>query len=1849
MFLFLVLFIQNSCKREPVAKPMAASVNAYVYAFTSGTISRTSSIRVRFTNPVVEAEKIGQSVESGIINFRPEIPGKGFWEDDKTLVFEPESVLNSKTKYIASVQLAKLYDDVPAEAKSFDFDFRTAELYFDVAVEGMEAADPNDLSKQLITGTLRFSDVADTEGVNTLLEAKQEGNTLPVSWEISPNQRDFEFTVSGVNRSNQASEVVLSWNGKSMGLKSSGQQEINVPSLSDFKVMKSAVSQGADQQLTLYFSDPLQASQDLKGLIGIEDYKGILRFNVDGNRLQVFPAQRLTGSRTVRISAGIRNSNGVKMKNPSEWDISFENIKPQLRLVGDGVIIPNSDGLIFPFEAVSLHAVDLEIFKIYDNNILQFLQTNQLDGSYELGRVGRIVQQKRISLSALNPSASSSEWTRYALDLRELMQQDENSIYQLRLGFRPAYASYYCGEEPANARQDLSLSEDPFDDDGEIRSIWGDYYGIEGYYDGYRWQHRDNPCFPAYYNYDNFISRNVISSNLGIMAKRGVDGSLLTVVTDIRTAEPLANARLEFYDYQQQLLEVVSTDAEGMARTISDQEPFVVVANHGDQKGYLRMIDGDALSVSRFDVSGAVSQKGLKGHIYAERGVWRPGDSLFLNFVLEDKTGKLPYNYPIQFELTDPRGQMHYDMSSSQNVNNVYPIHIQTDQEDPTGNWVAKVKAGGAVFSKTLKIETVKPNRLKIDLDFGKESLLAFDQDLQGDLQVNWLHGAPAQNLKAKVEMQLRSTTTKFDRHPSFVFDDPARSFSSDPQTIFDSSVDENGSARVNTSLKTNRSAPGKLLANFRIRAFEKGGDFSTDNFAIPYLPYTSFSGVLIPENKYGSKQLEVDRPSQISFVAVDEKGNPVANKNLNVGLYRVQWRWWWDRGEDNVSKYNSSNHLNALQKKTLRTNNRGEADWTLSVERWGRYLIRVCDEDSGHCSGDFFFAGYPWYEDAGSNKSAAAMLPFSADKDKYQVGETVKLQIPTGEEGRALVSIESGSRVVESFWVNAQKGENVFSFKTTAEMTPNVYAHVSLIQPHGQVKNDLPVRMYGIVRINVEDPSTRLQPRIKMADELRPEETFTVEVSENKGMPMSYTIAVVDDGLLDLTRFKTPNPWDAFYATEALGVQSWDMYDEVLGAYGGQLERMLSIGGDAAAVTKEGQKANRFKPVVMHLGPFQLGKGRKSKHQLKMPNYVGSVRTMVVASASGAYGNAEKTTPVRKPLMVLATLPRVLGPAEQLKLPVNVFAMNDKVRNVTVKVEETTGLAQFLGSNNQNISFSRPGDQTVNFDFVMGERIGVAKFKVTATSGNESASQEIELDVRNPNPYVTNVQKELLEAGESWSITFEPVGMFGTNSAVLEVSNIPPINLGERLQWLIRYPHGCIEQTTSAAFPQLFVGQLMELSDQQKNEIPQNINAAVDRLRRFQTDDGGFAYWPGDSYSDEWGTNYAGHFLLEAKNAGYAVPSAVLDRWKNHQRKKARSWTRSSRARNYSGSELMQAYRLYGLAMMGAPETGAMNRLREMKNISGQAKWRLAAAYALTGKSEVAKAIIQNLDTKVKAYTELSYTYGSETRDQAMILETLVAMGDNKAAAELTQDIAKDLSSGKWLGTQTIAYSLMAVAKFAGGRETEERLAFSYQLGAGQTINAGSNNPLMLVDVPVDGNTNRNIRLKNENKGILYARLISTGQPILGDQTAAANNLKLQVNYKSMDGKSLDVSRIAQGQDFIAEVLITNPGTRGITYEEMALTQIFPSGWEVHNTRMDNIQTFSNTRRPEYQDIRDDRVYSYFDIQGNKTHIYRVQLNAAYQGRYYLPTVSCEAMYDNTINARQPGQWVEVVNPEEI
>ena len=1852
-FLLLMIVSFSSCTRTQKDIIPSAEYAPYVNAYTGGVISQNSTIRIELTHeqPMVD---LNNELKENPFSFSPSLKGKAYWVSNNTIEFVPEEgTLKPGSLYECTFQLGK-FVEVDKKLKEFNFSFRVQERNFTLSIEPLPITDaqPDEIN---IKGEICFSDIVKKEEVEKILTAK-DGNNKSYPVEIIPtdNLTRYQFCINQVPRDTEDYQLTITANGSPARIDQTQSEEVLIPAKDSFRFLSATRIDEPENGIEVVFSAPLSDTQDLKGLIEIPELSSSV-FQIKENRVFIYFEANQLSKLTLNIHEGVKSSQGKTLGTSHSISFSEINLKPQVEMLTTAAILPDSKSLIIPFRAVNLYAVDLSVIRIFENNVLMFMQTNSLASANELRRSGRLVYKKTLWLGK-DTSKDIHNWENYSIDLAGLIRQEPGAIYRVILSFRQEYSAYPCGGVD---NQEIKFADNNTPDglmkvSGSALSeadeaVWDTpeaYY----YYNGgtmdwsvYRWKERDNPCHPSYYmNSDRAAACNVFASNLGMIVKRNSLNKLWIAVSNILDTNPVGKAQVTVYNFQLQPIGKGETNGEGFVEISSKGTPFIVVAEAEKQKAYVRVVDGEEQSVSRFDVGGKEIQKGLKGFIYGERGVWRPGDTLHISFILEDREKRIPDKHPVALEIYNPKGQFYTKMISTQGMNGFYTFDVPTQAGDPTGLWNAYIKVGGTTFHKGLRIETIKPNRLKINLTLPK-ILQSTDKNVTVPLASAWLTGATASKLKAKVEMSLSKVNTQFKNYGQYIFNDPATDFTTIKTDVFDGILNAEGKAGVTLKVPAATNAPGMLNATFTTRVFEPGGDASIYTQSIPFSPFVSYVGINLNQPK--GKYIETDKDHVFDVVTVNSQGQPVNRSNLEYKIYRISWSWWWENSDESFGTYINNSSITPVASGKLQTSG-GKTTFKFRVDypSWGRYLVYVKDKDSGHATGGTIYVDWP--ESRGrSNKtdpSGIKMLTFSLDKDSYEIGETATAIIPAAAGGRALVSIENGSSVLHREWIEVtNEGDTKYTFEITPEMTPNVYLHISLLQPHAQTINDLPIRMYGIAPVFVTNRQTVLQPQIQMPEVLRPETDFNVTVSEKSGKPMTYTLAIVDDGLLDLTNFKTPDPWNEFYSREALGIRTWDMYDNVLGASAGAYSSLFSVGGDATLKPADA-KANRFKTVVKFIGPFYLEKGRQQTHTLKLPMYVGSVRAMVVAGQDGAYGNAEKTAFVRTPLMLLSTLPRVLSIQEEITVPVNVFAMEKQVKNVTVSLQASGGGVQIEGSHQQSLTFNRPGDQLVFFTLKTGNKTGKATIKLTASGGGQQTKETIEIEVRNPNPIVTLRSSEWIETGQNKELSYQLGSLSANNQIKLEVSRIPSVDISRRFDFLYNYQHHCTEQLTSKALPLLFIAQFKTIDTREAEKIKANVQEAIRQIYARQLPNGGFVYWPGNAVADEWISSYTGMFLTLAQEKGYAVHANVLNKWKRFQRAAAQNWRMPQEANNWQQwqSELQQAFRLYTLALAGAPEYGAMNRMKEQPGLSIQAKWRLAAAYALTGKMKPAEELVYNAETTVIPYSSMNQIYGSSDRDEAMILETLLLMNRERDALQQAKVVSKNLSQENWFSTQSTAFALMAMGRLA--EKLSGSLDFTWTWNGKQQPAVKSAKAVFEKEISTSPKSGT-VAVKNQGKGALSVDLITRTQLLNDTLPAISDNLRMDIRYASMDGKPMSVNDIRQGTDFTAIASISN--TSGTTdYTNLALTHIIPSGWEVYNERMtvpeaepqETTDSSGNVSgQYTYQDIRDDRVLTYFNLRRGETKIFTIRLQATYAGNFILPAVQCEAMYDVNVQAR--------------
>ena len=1771
----------------------------YIKACTGGVIADNSAIRIEFNSPY-GADAADCDCKS-LLSFSPSVKGECRWVDDRTLEFLPgEGALKPGKEYEGRLRLDRLTKVSDKSLKVFHFDFTVARKDFSLELDRLliENGSPEFFS---VSGVLRSSCGLEEEKLREALkwDWREEGGSL--ACELSADGKSCRFTVSQLRRIEEKADFRMMADASVLGFGKKKEAVLPIAGSDEFTLCLKSLESGEENCVDLMFSEALDASQNPDGLFTVVE-AGRWYCQKDGNRIRIYFGKNDSGQLHVNLSSAIRSESGRRLASDIELCFDREENWPAVALRREGNILPDPSDLSICFSARQLNAIDLSIVRIYEDNILSFLQDNGLDGNEMMRRSGRLVYRGKVRLDG-DPSLNLHGENLFKLNLSGVMKKEAGAIYVVRLSFRKEYSLYGKDASQGEAQADGTDTMISLDADNGLSEAdeavwdcpWGWYYEDFCDWSKYEWKDRNDPSKDSFYmDASRFPQTTLLSSNIGIIAKSQDGKRVWVTVNDILSGEPLGGAEIYAYNFQKQRIGSARTDRDGCATINADGKVWAVTARSGKSTGYLKMQDGYENSTSRFDVGGKTVSRGLKGYIYGERGVWRPGDTLHLTLIVDDLEHKLPENHPVTMEVYTPSGQFYERIVDSEGRDGFHHFKLITDANDPTGSWNAYFKLGGSSFHKTLHIEELKANRLKLKLNVDR-AILQSGQNAGFSLGGEWLTGPPASGLKARVEMKLSRLSQPFPEFKEYVFTDPSRDFAADSHTLLERTLDEAGQCKAETAMPYIKGAPGMLKAELVSRVFEAGGDASISTMSLPFSPYRAYVGLKLPQAD--GNCLETDRDNEFRLVVLDPEGRRIDGHSLEYSIYKMDWNWWLQDDKGGYASYVNGNSANRVAGGVLETEG-GEAvfKWRLDYPDWGRYFIYVKDLDGRHACGCEVTVDWPQWRGRADREDpdAASLLSISTDRNSCKAGEELTLFIPAAKDGRALVSIENSRGVLSRSWVETGEEETRHTIKVSGEMAPNFYICVSLLQPYSKRENDAPLRMYGIKAISVDDENSRLQPVINAPEVIRPQEEFKLKVSESSGRPMSYTIAIVDEGLLDITSFKTPDPWGAMHAKEALGVKTWDLYDKVVGAFDAQMAAPLSIGGDES-IEVENMKDRRFNPVVRFLGPFTLEKG-SATHRIKLPMYVGSVRIMVVAGHDGAFGSAEKSVPVRNPLMLLASLPESLGCGESIKLPVNVFAMEEGISEVRLSLKAEGPVE--LGDSRAALKFSSSGDKIASFSLKAGNSSGKARIYITAEGGGKKVSEVVELDIVKRNPVSCKVDRRILEPGDSCRFEWQAEE---TLSAGLQLAGFPCCDFEAVLDFAKAYPYDCTSQLAARGLAALSV--MDAVREERRAEAETLAGDMLKRIYSRQLANGGFCNWPGMLKADEMTTSLVGEFLLKADGKGIRADKGVMSSWKNFQKKCSVNF------RNGSAVDMdrqIQAYRLYTLALAGSPDESAMNRLRSEGQLQGSAAWRLASAYCLSGKKSIAKDLIAKAGISSNAMAK------------AVMLGSLVLCDEVARAGILADEVASYMDNG-W-NTELLACSADALAALAEkmGNEVLEAEVDGQLFRSADALcrcNPARESGSCLV--------------VNRGKGSIRATLKLETDGELKEE--AASGLRLERRFLGADGKTLDPSLLKQGEDFYIYLKVSN--LSGKMLNGLALSQSIASGWEIFNERLYGI-TESAEDCSYYKDIRNGRCDWFFNLAAGQSAGFRLRLQASYAGDYILPAASCRSMEEEYIFA---------------
>ncbi|MFW5972290.1 MAG: alpha-2-macroglobulin family protein [Bacillota bacterium] len=1781
---------------EEVSAPVSVNSNTdkTITHMTNGVIQSNQKIAVRFEEEQVSAENLKKRYPAeDVFSFTPEIEGEYYWENTRTVIFEPVSPLLDRNKYISTINLNNLFPNLSGVTPEEEvFEFETQGFYVQNYQGELLLADEE--SKELfLRGEFTLSEKIDPDKVKEAVRLNDKNIEYNLEIETGFNNT-YSFKSDLIKRTDSHKQLVFKIDKDKLNMVEGFQKEYNISPKGMLEVNRiEEISNGNYSDIRVIFSDTLDSDEDYMPYVSV---KPNLDINIDVEGRNMYIKGKFEAGQKYKVSflSGLKSKLGKEFVTTKDYqiDVNISDILPKVEFVNDGQFLTSSKNKKILFRTMNVNRVQVRVKKVQEDSLISFLNENKYDyheyNEYGFKRKAEILDSKILKIGE-----DRNRWIQSELDLSNVID-DSKGMYIVYLEYKPEDALYFP--------EDWS--------EYRIRNFARD--------SGQKYKH-------------------LILSDLGITAKKNSD-NIHVFVTDVLKTGPIDNARVRVTDSGGSEIDSAYTDKDGYCVIKNRNDARYIEVRKRYQYSVLEL-RRTRLDYSLFSTGGRDSRSGIKTFIYTDRGVYRPGDKINLSVIARNSENTFPEDHPIRLKLYNPRNKLVSEETKKESKDGFYSFELETEDTALTGNWEARLEVAGEPFYKTIKIEEVVPYKIKVDIESEKEEFGIDDEIIDFTVVSEYLFGSPAAGLESSTVIKIQPYNKSYNRFNNFMFGNESMDFETRESHTIVQNLDDEGKTAISWDMPEINKVPSALNLKIDTKVLQKGGRQVPETAVFPIKVYDRYVGIKKLNNYY----TEIGNKVKFDIVLVSDDGEYVADKTLKYKLYKMRRYWWWDYGSrSEFRKHYKSDEDTVLVRQGELTTENGVVTLEHMLDDYGEMLIEVEDPEGGHTAGYFFRSS--WWGGS-SSEDSPNVIDIKTNKDKYLPGDTANVILNTPEKGRVLLTVEKSDKIIYQTWQEIDGPNTEIPVSITEEFIPNAYIYASVFQPYDELNNDMPLRMYGVMPIQVEKEDAELEFSIDTAEKVEPNRKFDVKIKANK--QAQFTVAVVDEGLLAITDFETPDPLKYFFAKERLDIRTYDMYGDIIGLNTGYIYNHFSVGGgmtedEPSYREKQNQsdKTERFKPVALFSGPVETDSNGEAVVSFKMPNYIGKVRVMVVGASKGSYGSAEKDITVRSPLMIMPTLPRVLGPEDKIKVPVTVFAMEDDIEKVNINID-AEGPVSVVGEKEKLVEFDGKTERDVFFEVAAADAVGASKITISANSENYNASKIIDLAVRAYNPYTYLSEDKVIKSESVASFEVPKEGLENTTMTQLTLSDRKGLSINHRLKWLIRYPYGCIEQTTSSVFPQLFLDGLFDLSNKQREDIIKNVNAGIERLRKFQLDNGAFSYWPNGSSPSYWGTNYAGHFLLEAKSRGYNIPDDMFNNWLSYQ--KERSQENSSRM-------LTRAYRLYLLSMADSPNLNAMNYMRESKldEMNNIAEFYLAAAYRYAGYEDIASAMLSDLDIKVEDYNEFSGTYGSGLRDKAIILEVLTLFEKYDRGLELYNQIADEISSDTWLSTQTTAYCLMAASKYVTEFDDSSNISSGYVILPGQE-NIDFELDTTIKRIPLENSYGEEIKVVNQSAKPIFVSLEWEGIPLEDNVKTEDNNLFLTVDWLDEDGNEIDPTVVKQGTTFWGHFMVDKEIRREI--DEIALVQILPSGWEIENIRLLNsdLPSWMNDYRldkEEYLDIRDDRIMWFFDMERYRSEYdFVVKLNAVTVGEFYLPPTVVEAMYNNRYKATKAGKKVRVIS----
>ncbi len=1746
-----------------------------------GEVPQLGNLTFHFSNALVGDSMLNRWDSTAYIRFEPAIEGRFRWEQADLLVFSPAKPLPPATGFSAR------FDDDILRHSVFNRITGAGDIRFYTPGVDLNYVNASwtlqDEGSGLVAPELElfFNYAVSPADVKDRLTLQLEGQQVPYTVQTLSDNNRVLLRLQGITPRDED----LSANLKiSKGLVPRNGRNPTVADIEAAPVIPSPFN--------LVVNDVSAQHDGLGGIITLRLSQDAVMDDIS-SRIQIDPAVKFTveaieggiaikspqfsAEKTYRLTLlkGIRGKVGGVLQEQYENQIAFGEMEPSLRFTTTkSTYLSVKGNRMLEMNIVNVPKLKVVVSKIYESNLLSARQY----GYYprESGKAGEAYYYGEEHDLRMGDVVYEQE-----IDTRSLPQSGSGRLFRFDLEDRlPAFKGIY--HIKVRSAKDFWVSD----------------------------------------------SRFIAMSDLGLIAKEGRD-KLFVFTNSIQTAEPLNGVNVIAYGSNNQVLGMAATNADGVAeiaytrKEFAGFRPAMIIAKTENDFNYLPF-GSTQVNTSRFEVGGKrLNSSSLDAFIYAERDIYRPGERLNFSVIVRDREWKIPGQIPLKLKFLLPNGRELKTFRKTLNEQGSLEGNIDIANAGITGTYTLEVYTSTDVLlgSKNFSIEEFVPDRIKVTAKLDKDFLIPGETARLSIAAVNFF-GPPAAGRNYEAEIQVRSKHFKPRKFPAYDFGIRNQGLSLD-KVVKQGKTDPEGNAAELYEVPTLFRNTGLLQANFYTTVFDETGRPVSSGITADIFTQEVFFG--IADDGYWYYAL--NRPVRFPVIALNSEEQVLSGVKAGVKVIKHEYRTVLSKS-GSYFRYESQEDDKLILEQTVTVSGDNSA-FVFTPRSPGNYEIRIAVPGAaGYVSRKFYSYG-SWGGDNNSFEvNTDGSIDIETDKSVYKPGETAKILFKAPFDGRLLVTMES-DKVLSYRYVEVDNRNASVDIPVSAEHLPNVFVTATLIKPHRTSEIPLTVA-HGFSNLKVEEDGRKNKVEIVAAVSARSHTKQQVTV---KASPGSYvTLAAVDNGVLQVSNFLTPDPYKYFYAPRALDVTAYDLYPYLFPEL---RPRLSSTGGDGENDMQKRlnpMPSKRVQIVSYWSGIVKTNASGQANFSFDIPRFSGQVRLMAVAYHNNEFGAAETAITVADPLVLSTAMPRFLSPGDMLSVPLTITNTTSR-KAQAVAALRTRGPVKVLGAARQSLAIEPNAEGRTAFSIAANSPVDTARIYLDVEALGEKFTDEIAIGIRPASPLQRKTGSGSVEGGAKKRLTIPVDGFMKGADYKLVVGTNPLLEWGGQLGFLVQYPFGCTEQVVSATFPQLYHGELAAQL-QIKNGVPVNTNEnileAVRKLKLRQLYNGALTMWEAQGQPHWWSTVYAAHFLLEAQKAGYDVDGTLLSGMMNYINSRLRNkqtidyYYNRDQKKQIAPKEV--AYSLYVLALAATPNVPAMNYYKENRQLlSLDSKYLLSAAYAVAGDTRGYRELLPAAFAGEESVPQTGGSFYSPLRDEAIALYALIEVDPaNEQVPLMAKHIADALGRQSGFNTQEAAFSFLALGKLA--REANRATVTANLTVGDKTVAQFENATISLSAKQLGGNT---VDISTSGSGKLYYYWQAEGVSPTGEYEEEDSYIRVRRQFFDRFGKKIHSNHFEQNDLVIVQVSLERLYSGDV--ENIVITDLLPAGFEVENPRVREIPGMDwvkDASTPSALDLRDDRVNLFVDLTRQR-QVYYYAVRAVSPGEFTMGPIGADAMYN--------------------